>query len=448
MKRKVKIITIIFMLLLSFNVIADSNQMLKDISLHKEPTKARFKVQRTNMKKSFKVKNDLDFNSETGQDFNKTQQFKVDTENFKSPKTIKGIYLTGWVAGLSSRFNRLLYLVNNTELNAMVIDVKNVEGEISYNSQLSLAKKFDANVNKIRDLKGILQKCKENNIYTIARIPVFKDKKLATDSKYALKFYDKNNDKNEIIASKIWLNPYSREVWRYNVDLAIEAAMLGFDEIQLDYIRFPAFVNLDRYNLAVAPADSKVEIINDFISYAKTRLGEYGIPLSIDVFGLTTSGSDLGIGQDFSSLAAKVDYISPMVYPSHYAPGAYGLAVPEKEPYFTIFKSMQDAKRELDGRSEKLRPWLQDFSLRYVYGVKEVRDQIKAAKALGLDSWLLWNPSSRYTWQAFRRNDLVAKKQQVSVVTDRGKGDQNVKVDTRKSNAEKDESKERVTDRT
>ncbi|MBM7625032.1 putative glycoside hydrolase [Sporohalobacter salinus] len=329
----------------------------------------------------------------------------------ENAKPIKGIYLTGWAAGGSKKFNRLLNLVTETELNAMVIDIKNIEGEVSYNSKIKLTREIGANITKIRDIDNLLNKCEENNIYTIGRIAVFKDYKLAANKEYSLKYYDDQQNHSEILSSQEWVNPYNKEVWKYNVDLAIEAVRHGFDEIQFDYIRFPVLFNLSRYNLAVAPSDSKVQIIDDFLRYAKKRLSKLKVPISIDVFGLTTTGNNLGIGQDFKLLAQRIDYISPMVYPSHYQSGIYGLVSPEKAPYSTVYNSMQDAKKKLKGETNQIRPWLQDFSLRYNYGVEEVREQITAAKASGLDSWLLWNPASNYTWQVFLDNRAVRNKE-------------------------------------
>ncbi|SKA07680.1 putative glycoside hydrolase [Selenihalanaerobacter shriftii] len=339
-------------------------------------------------------------------EFNNNQP--LNTSNILKKKApIKGVYLTGWVAGSNKRVNELLTLINNTELNAVVIDIKDVNGNLSYNSKVDLAKQIDANISKIKNIEELLETFNDNGIYTIARIPVFKDRRLAKEKKYALKFYDKNEDRYKILSSIKWVNPYSKKVWDYNLDLAIEAVNKGFDEIQFDYIRFPSFVNLSRYDLAVAPANSKIDIITQFVGYAKERLNQYGTPISIDVFGLTTSINDLGIGQNFDLLSKRVDYISPMVYPSHYGAGVYGLRSPEEDPYNTILKSMQHAKNRLNGKTDKLRPWLQDFSLRHRYGVKEIKEQIQAANKIGLDSWLLWNPRSRYTWQAFLDNNMI-----------------------------------------
>ncbi|ADL11676.1 putative glycoside hydrolase [Acetohalobium arabaticum] len=419
--KKEFIVVVIFVLLFSVGITArslDYNSSVNDVNLHKK----------NNGEEQLKD----------------SQELKQETS-----EPIKGIYLTGWVAGSPKRFNRLLNLITETELNAMVIDVKNIEGEVSYNSKVDLTEEIGANVAKIKNIDRLLDKCKENNIYSIARIPVFKDYKLAAYKEYALKYYDLQQSNSEIFSSPEWVNPYSKKVWKYNVDLAIEAVKHGFDEVQFDYIRFPVFFNRSRYNLAVAPSNSKVRIIDDFLRYAKNRLDKLEAPVSIDVFGLTTTGNDLGIGQNFALMAQRIDYISPMVYPSHYQPGIYGLTLPEQTPYSTVFNSMQEAKEKLNGETGQIRPWLQDFSLRYKYGVEEVREQIAAAKASGLDSWLLWNPASNYTWQAFLDNEIVInKKKRLIDIIDDIEGDNDVRVNRRESNAQENESRERPFDRT
>lgn len=421
MKRKL-VPTIIICLILLISCPAFAN----DIHLLKNQTTNEFQL-------SLKDRSPK-YNLSVGKSFFQFNGLSLENIKTKEGQSIKGIYLTGWVAGSSKKINRLLTLIDNTELNAVVIDVKNIEGEISYESQIGLADKINASLNKIKDIRALLKKCKAHNIYTIARIPVFKDRKLAINPRYSLKFYDLQTKNLKISSNQEWVNPYSREVWKYNVDLAIEAALKGFDEIQFDYIRFPSFFNLSQYKLATAPSDSKIAVINDFVRYASRRLNKYNIPISLDVFGLTTSIDNLGIGQDFKSLAKKVDYISPMVYPSHYGTGVYGLELPETAPYSTVYRSMQDAKKRLNGEVVKLRPWLQDFSLRHRYGVKEIKEQIRAAKEIGLDSWLLWNPSSNYTWQAFLQNRVV--------------GDKDVKTNRTKSNTKANGSSKRSPDRT
>ncbi|MCK4258412.1 MAG: putative glycoside hydrolase [Halanaerobiales bacterium] len=312
---------------------------------------------------------------------------------------VRGIFITGWVAGLNGRMEEYIDLTKNTEINSFVIDIKDDTGSISYKSNVSLAQEIKANRRKIRDIKALIQRLKEENIYLIGRVVAFKDPILAkakTDLALELKKED------TIWKDKDWINPYLEENWEYAVALAKEALDLGFDEIQFDYVRFPALGNGNTQAVMVEGM-SKEETINSFLKYAKKELADYNVPISADIFGAVTStNNDLGIGQRLETISQAVDVISPMVYPSHYANGVFKLPVPEAAPYETIYYSMKDAVDRLsNGEYAKLRPWLQDFSLKHYYGVNEVREQIKALYDLGIEEWLLWNPRSRYTTEAF-----------------------------------------------
>lgn len=357
---------------------------------------------------------------------------------------VKGIYVTGWVAGIPNRMDKLINLVDETELNSMVVDVKDALGYLSYESSVARSKNFRANKNKIRNINSLLEKLNKKGIHTIARIAVFKDAFLANNfPQYALQIrkkvsikdrrlmeednkeireYQKNitdstknlnsnsqpqlsSDTNkhriETYSSTSWVNPANQEVWEYNIKLAQEAFELGFDEVQFDYIRFPA---LRDNKSAVTKQRSKQSIINDFISTAYKQLAKFEKPISIDVFGLTTSvNNDLGIGQNFSQLGKYANIISPMVYPSHYSRGTLGVANPAANPYEIVYQSMVDAKKKVD-KNVMIRPWLQDFSLKHKYSASEVKSQINAVESLGIKEWLLWNPRSKYTREALKSN--------------------------------------------
>ena len=204
-------------------------------------------------------------------------------------------------------------------------------------------------------------------------------------------------------------NPYSKEVWDYNLRLAEDAARRGFDEIQFDYVRFPSDGPLRDISYPEGHNEDKaVSLISSFVEEADRRLSQYNVKLSVDVFGLTTLRDDVGIGQNFKQLIDRADYVSPMIYPSHYYKGSYGYKNPNNAPYEIIRLSLKDAIRKSVDQTqseavvkEKIRPWLQDFTLGYPsYGAAEVRAQIKAANDLGIKEWLLWNPSVRYTRNA------------------------------------------------
>ena len=316
---------------------------------------------------------------------------------------VKGIYITGWTAG-SPRMEDLIQLVENSIINTMVIDIKDQDGYLSYYSNIPLAKEIGANKRKIKNIRGLIDRLQKKGIYTIARIAVFKDVILSRKKEeFALQLYD--TEIKEVYKSKNWVDPSIKEVWDYNIGLAREAAGIGFDEIQLDYIRYPA---LGEGTLQALTPENKTKssYINEFIKYSRSQLSDLNVPLSIDVFGLTTTvRDDLGIGQNFTELSSIIDIISPMIYPSHYSEGVYGLEIPEAEPYKVIYRSLSDAKEKINGKDHiNIRPWLQDFTMEHKYTYKEVLEQIRAVENLGIKEWLLWNPSSRYTEEALRDN--------------------------------------------
>lgn len=342
-----------------------------------------------------------DFQIELDLDQRPERAFKIINTELTLPKFhVKGIYVTGWVAGTKDLMDDLIQLVDDTIINTMVIDIKCKRGFLSYSSEVGLAKEIKANRHKVRDIKGLLAELKLKGIYTIGRLVVFKDGLLATTRPdLALPLKDSENE--EIIYSKAWVDPAQQEVWSYIVLLAREAVKLGFDEIQFDYIRYPALASMPR-QAVVAGNKYKSQIIGGFLQYAKQELADLDIPLSIDVFGSTTRvKGDLGIGQNFQELSGIIDIISPMVYPSHYSPGSYGVEDPDAEPYHIIYRSLADAQEKVTANKNIIiRPWLQDFSLRHLYSVQEVKEQIKATEDLGLKEWLLWNPRSQYTKEA------------------------------------------------
>ncbi len=327
------------------------------------------------------------------------------------PPRVKGIFITGWLAGLEGKMNEYIELARETEINAFVIDIKDDTGTVTYNSSVPSAIEVKANRKKVKDIKALIKKIKKEDIYLIGRIVTFKDPIMAQaqpDRALKLKNATKNWQDDE------WVNPYIKKNWDYAVDLAREALELGFDEIQFDYVRFPALGN-GPTQIDYETEVTKERVINSFLSYAKRELAPYGAPISADIFGAVTSASDdLGIGQKLESISDAVDILSPMIYPSHYAHGVFKLPIPEEAPYETIYHSMSDAIMRLTkDHSARLRPWLQDFSLNYTYGAKEVKEQIQALNDLGIEEWLLWNPRSRYTEAALLPDggeDVIAEK--------------------------------------
>lgn len=324
----------------------------------------------------------------------------------KDHREVRGIYMTGYSIAEKKKFDSLIKLIDETELNAVVIDVKNDEGMVLYKTGLEDVQFSGANSKIIiEDIDALLKYLNEKDIYTIARIVTFKDNKAASKFPHlAVKNTGGNvwRDRN----GQAWLNPYNRESWDYVLDIAEEAAAKGFKEIQFDYVRFPTDGNLKLINYGAAQGESKPQAIGDFLKYARGRLSNMGAVTSADVFGLvTTAEDDMNIGQQLEFLADSVDVICPMVYPSHYGKGMYGVAEPDFEPYKIVNYSMKKAKERLDKNENniaKLRPWLQDFSATYLdnykkYGPAEIRAQIKASYDAGVREWILWNAANKYT---------------------------------------------------
>lgn len=331
-----------------------------------------------------------------------------DKANWKtSHERVKGIYVTGPMAG-SAAMEDLITLVDETELNAMVIDVKNDDGNITWKLESGAAADIGACVSYISDMQGLMQKLKEHHIYTIARIVCFKDPCLAAAKpELALKKPDGTpvTDANGLA----FVNPYREETWDYLVEVAETAAELGFDEIQFDYVRFPIGEDADAADYGVdLQKDTKEQAITGFLAYAAERFGEKGIVFGADVFGtIIGSATDVErVGQNYKEIGGIVDVLSPMVYPSHYANGVFGLEVPDAEPYETVLQALQGSDRELQAVSEEkravVRPWLQSFTASWVpghisYEGEEIRQQIQAVYDAGYEEWILWNASNRYS---------------------------------------------------
>ncbi|WP_245684710.1 putative glycoside hydrolase [Orenia metallireducens] len=329
--------------------------------------------------------------------------YSLSKEELVSPhytysKDVRGIYINGWVVGNERKTDNLIKEVEESNLNSIVVDLKDVTGRIIFSkNQRDISQLFE------NGLKELIDKAHKKGIYVIGRLAVFKDPVLANkDSKYSLK-YISASDNETIINSDVWVSPYSKEVWEYNIKISEQAVKLGLDEIQFDYIRFPTLAVNSKLIIKTEENKSRTDAIVGFLKFANERLKKYNVLISADVFGLTTTAKgDLKIGQDITRLVDYVDYLSPMIYPSHYSSGFYGIDNPDSNPYDIIFESLEDAREKLGDKSYKLRPWLQDFSLRHIYTDKEVKEQIKAVKDNQISSWLLWNPRSIYTISAVK----------------------------------------------
>ncbi len=327
------------------------------------------------------------------------------------PVKVRGIYLTGNTVG-HSRYRDLLDMVETTELNAVVIDVKNDHGNITYNTNIALVKELEAHLSApIKDLKAVLDELHSKGIYPIARIVVFKDPYLA-EIKPEWSIQKKSGGLWRDRDGVAWINPYEKKVWDYNIAVAREVALLGFREIQFDYIRFPENAHLlDREACYPGEDLPKEEVIRDFLIYAAEQLDEYNVYLAADVFGVvaTSWGDSDRIGQAWEEMSPYVDYICPMVYPSHYGQGYFGFSVPDAHPGETVGYALTDALKRNAALEEPalIRPWLQSFTATswvkgaIPYGPAEIRAQIETALKLGIDEYLLWNAGNRYQPASF-----------------------------------------------
>ena len=317
--------------------------------------------------------------------------------HLKTPEHVRGIYLTGWTAGSSRRLAEELSYVQRNHLNTLVIDVKDDDGRLSFDLPGTRASAIGADTGKIADIKAMLQLLHANGVYVIGRVVTFADPYASRKSpKWAVVQGGRLWHDYRGIS---WLSPWSREARDYNIEIGVAAAKTGFDEIQYDYIRLPES-RLPGYN-ENTPAQDRIAQVTGFLKEArKTIRRQAGVPVSADVFGITsvTSG-DQGVGQSYPEMARVVDYISPMDYPSLYAKGEFGIPNPNARPYDTVWQTVAGAEqRTADLPLEVQRPWIQDYDLGWPpYGPKEVEAELQALAGAGIRSFLVWNAGNRYT---------------------------------------------------
>ena len=328
-----------------------------------------------------------------------------------SPLKPKALYLSFYGIGERALRDPALKLIEETELNSLVIDVKGDRGWIPYKSTVPLAAAVGAtNITTVRDMPGLVKSLKEKGIYTIARIVVFKDNPLATARpEWAVKGPTGEVWKDR--ESLAWVDPFRKEVWDYNIQIAVEAAQIGFDEIQFDYVRFPDSSS-PRFSQA-STEESRVKAISGFLQQASNRLLPYNVFVAADIFGYVCwNTNDTNIGQKLESLVTPVDYLSPMLYPSGYQFGIPGFRNPVANPHEIVYLSLKKAQERTNHPSTRFRPWLQafrDYAFdRRVFNGKEIREQISAAEKFGSQGWMLWNPGNVYSSDALKREKFPA----------------------------------------
>ncbi|MGQ9675357.1 MAG: putative glycoside hydrolase [Chloroflexota bacterium] len=335
------------------------------------------------------------------------------------PRNIRALYLTYYGVGDEDIFAHAMQVIKETEANALVIDVKGDRGWLAYKSSVPMVEAIGAQREdyQIKDVHALIDMLKKENVYTIARIVTFKDNPLAR-ARPDLAVHDGRNGGLWIDGEGLaWTDPFKEEVWDYNIALAVEAANLGFDEIQFDYVRFPTDPSAGTSVDATVFSDenlmaNRVAAITGFLKKADEALKPTGVALAADIFGYVTwRTDDMGIGQHLETLGGMVDYICPMVYPTLYWDGIprmdggdpYVNDAPA-HPYDIVHLSLKQAEGRLQGARAKLRPWLQyynDYILDIPYGAHEIELQKQATYDMNIDSWMMWDPSNRYAKGGF-----------------------------------------------
>jgi len=327
-------------------------------------------------------------------------------KHLHTPVPLKGVYMTSWVAGTPSFRDTLITFMRTSEINAVVIDVKDYSGQISFDTDDDLINELGSEDIRVPDMKNLIDRLHAEGVYVIARISVFQDPifsaaypHLAVQTKAGEIWKDRKG--------LSWVDPASTEMWNYIARVAEATEQVGFDELNFDYIRFPSDGNMQDISFPVwDEVTPRSDILETFFAYMDKRLEHLGIPISLDIFGMTTVNyDDLNIGQVLEKAAPHADYISPMVYPSHYPTGFQGLVNPADHPYAVINDAMAQASHRLRLIGEdpkKLRPWLQDFDLGAIYTEDMILQQKQAVYDAGLDSWIFWDPRNIYTKEAFR----------------------------------------------
>lgn len=354
----------------------------------------------------------------------------ISVTHIKTPDPLKAIYMTACVAGTPSWRTKLMNLVASTELNAVVIDVKDFSGTISYFPTDPKLPQSTGKGCRVKDMAKFVAQLHEKNIYVIGRITVFQDPYYTkAHPELAVKRASDGSvwrDRKGLSFIDVSAKPY----WEYIAELARDSYAQGFDEINFDYVRFPSDGNMRDISFPWTGKTSKPLALEQFFAFLEKNVKPSGAVISVDLFGMTTTNTDdLNIGQVLETALAHFDYVAPMVYPSHYPPNFNGWKNPNNYPYalikFVMSRGVVRAEATstlvvtLEGQrigtstpahytktsynKNKLRPWLQDFQYGGHYGAEEVRAQIKATYDAGLNSWMLWDPGNKYTPAALEK---------------------------------------------
>lgn len=341
----------------------------------------------------------------------------VEEPDTRVPVKIKALYLASKPVGNAERMDSLIEIFDKTELNAVVIDIKDDYGKITYNMEnVPAVVELESIESCIDDLPGLLKKFKEHDIYCIARIVTMRDPHLSrVKPEWMLTRTDGTIYKDN--SGYTWVNPYKREYWEYIKDIAIEAGRAGFQEIQFDYFRFCTDKGSDDclWDEELIQERDKISLITELAQYLHSALKDEGLFMACDVFGtiIRSKLDSRSVGQSYEDLACIIDYMCPMVYPSHYANGNFGLDHPDLYPYEAILGALKRSNSALSSIEEgtrvaTVRPWLQAFTATWLgsgnyrtYDADAIRKEIQAVYDAGYDEWILWSPSVTYDYNGF-----------------------------------------------
>lgn len=326
--------------------------------------------------------------------------------HIETPKQVKALYISAWVAGSPKFRDSIIKIIDETEINSIVIDVKDSTGRVSFEMADPIVKNSGSVEKRIANIRTLTDTLHKKNIYIIGRISVFQDPYMTkkNPSWAVTKKSDGTVWKDRKGLS--FLDPAKKDVHDYILAVAKGAYAEGFDELNFDYIRYPSDGNMKDINYHLKEGETRSDNIEKFFKYLSTEMKkDVNIPISGDLFGLTTEANDdMGIGQVWEKALPYFDYLAPMVYPSHYPAGHAGYKNPSNYPYEVISRALAGAVKKTTtagGDIKKIRPWLQDFDLGAVYTKDMVRAQIKASYDNGVNSWMMWDPSNKYTPSAF-----------------------------------------------
>lgn len=336
-------------------------------------------------------------------------QPEINYTAYAKPTVAKGIYIP---VKKIENYEDYIMMAKETGVNSFVIDFKDDTGYLTFPSdnQKLIDKGMVRDNPPISNVEQMMARLCEENIYPIARIVAFKDN-VVPKLQPELAVHSLDGTTYTTSGGDTWLDPYNKANWAYLLEVSKEAMRLGFKEVQFDYVRFHESMNEER--IIMNSALSKSEIITEFIQYICENLQDEGLKVSADVFGAVIL-SDIDaeiVGQDFVEMSKYLDYICPMVYPSHYAEGTFGIEYPNLDPYQIIYKTMRYGLNKMENVEGEIkatiRPWLQDFSLKNLepyleYGEDEIRKQIQGANDAGIEEWLFWNAAGNYTKEGFR----------------------------------------------